>query len=164
MIYEAMLQVRDGGKVLFGGSLPPDVPTLNEKVMQVVDRKMEESGIVLKGFRLKVEAYEHGKAPDNSFKPIPEPKKKRIPTSLKREVCSMIERYFGAKGYRRERKSLRHRGPMHLRVTHRDKEQDGVERDWTVISNVMKDEFGWLPEVCWMGHHQESLLILTGKL
>lgn len=164
MIYEAMLQVRDGGKILFKGSMPPDQPSLNEMVDQVLNRKLEGSGIVVKGFRLKVEAYEKGRAPDPSFKPLPPSPKPRVPTWKKREICMIIERFFGAKGYQLQRKPLRARGPLHLRVSHGEKDQDAVERDWDVINALVTEEFGWAPEVCFTGYHKESLLILNGTL
>lgn len=67
MIYEAMLQVRDGGKKLFKGKMPPNQKALNSKVCKVLDKLLEGSGIDVKGFRLKVEAYAPGHAPDPGF-------------------------------------------------------------------------------------------------
>jgi len=67
MIYEVMLQVRDRGLKLFKGKLPPSQKALNSKVLKVLDKRLEGSGIDVKGFRLKVEAYAPGHAPDPSL-------------------------------------------------------------------------------------------------
>lgn len=67
MIYEAMLQVRDGGKKLFHGKMPSNQKDLNSEVLRVVDKKLENTGIDVKGFRLKIEAYVSGHVPDPSM-------------------------------------------------------------------------------------------------
>ena len=79
MIYEAMLQVRDGGKKLFKGKLPPPPQwELNKKVCEVLDKVLEGSGIDVKGFRLKVEAYAPGHVPYAGFEPPKEAPQARV--------------------------------------------------------------------------------------
>jgi len=90
-------------------------------------------------------------------------KRKRIPTWVKREVAAMIERYFGAKGYSLDRKPLVSRGPHHLRVSHIEKDHDGVAKDWSDIHAFVFGQFGWAPYFRW-SKSGYSLFILTGNI
>lgn len=90
-------------------------------------------------------------------------KPKRVQTWVKREIASLIERYFGAKGYRIDRKPLIFRGPHHLRVSTIEKDQDGVAKDWSDIHAFVFRQFEWAPSFRWSkyGNH---LFILIGNI